>query len=115
MHAVIAVDGAVKFIHLFAARRLMEAVDILRDDRLQLARLLKTGEADVRGVGLGVEVQHSVAVKFEKFLGAVHEKGVRNYALGRIFIFLIIQAVLRAEVGYSAFGGDARAAEEYYV
>ena len=113
--AVVAVHRAVQFEHVFAARRLMKPVDILRDDRLQLARTLERGEIEVRGVGLGVEGEHSVAVKFVELRRAAGEEGVRNYAFGREFIFLVVQAVLRAEIGYAAFGGHPRAAEEHYV
>lgn len=64
------------------------------------------------GVGFGVGIKHSVAVKIEEIFSAVHEKYVRNYLFRRKFILLIVQSVLRTKVGNAAFSGDARAAEE---
>jgi hypothetical protein len=59
------------------ARRLVQSVDVLRDDRLQLARLLQLGQRQVRGIGLGVAGNEVFAVVAKKQLRVPLEKRVR--------------------------------------
>ena len=51
--AVAAVDAAVQLEHVLAPGRLMQAVDILRDDCLELALTLQLRQTQVGAVGLG--------------------------------------------------------------
>lgn len=113
--AIVAQNAAVKLQNVFTARRLMQAVYVLGYYRFQLARRLQPRKIYMRGIGLRPEIEHFVAVKFKKFLCTVGEKGVRHYLLGRVGVFLGIQPVLRAEVGYAALGAHPRPAEKYYA
>ena len=80
----------------------MQAVDILRDDGGELPLFLPLRELFMRGIGVGGKAEHLVPIKVKKFLRMAVEKGARKYGLGRIFIFLAVQPVLRAEVGDTA-------------
>ena len=48
--AVVAVHAAVQLQHIFAARRLVQAVNVLRDDGFQLTGLLQPRKGKVRDV-----------------------------------------------------------------
>ena len=109
---MIAVNAAVELIDALGARFLMEPVDILRDDGKELPFLLPFGKLFVRRVGFGVQREHFIAVKAVKFFGVRIEVGIAQNCLGRDGIFLIVEPVLRAEVGDAALRRDARAAEK---
>lgn len=97
--------------HILAPGRLMQAVDILRDDRLQLALALQLRQAQVGAVGPGPVNDELVTVEFVVLLRMRHEEGVAQDRLGRIIIFLVIQAVHTAEIRDAALGRDAGTAE----
>ena len=113
--AVVAVDRAVQLIDVFAARLLVQAVDVLRDDGAQLARAFQLCQLLVRGVGLGLERQHLFAIKAVEILGVLIEKRMAEDRLGRVVKFLVVQAVHAAEVRDPALGTHAGAAEEHDV
>ena len=73
-HAVAAVDAAMQLEHIFAPGRLMQAVDILRDDRLQLALALQLRQAQVGAVGPGPVNDELVTVEFVVFSGCAMKK-----------------------------------------
>ncbi len=60
---VIAMDAAVQFQHVLAAGRLMQAVDILRDDGFQFSRPFQFRQLKVSHVGFGCQHQHLLPVK----------------------------------------------------
>ena len=103
---------AVKLQHVFAARRLMEAVDVLGDDGGEPARLLQLGQLFVGGVGLHPGDQQFFLVKPVKLGRIAHEKGVAQDGFGGIAPLLVVQAVHTAEIGHARFGADARAPEK---
>ena len=112
VHAEVAMNAAVQFQDVLAARFLVQAVDVLGDDGFQFARFFQFGQFDMGHVGLGVEGQHLVAVEAVKFFRVVHEEGMAEDRFGRVFIVLVVQAVGAAEIGDAAFRRDAGAAEE---
>ena len=73
---MVAVHAAVQLQHVFAARRLVQAVDVLRHHGAQLARLLPPRKGQVRGARLCVRIEHFIAVKAEEFLRLFLEKVV---------------------------------------
>ena len=99
--------------HIFAPGRLVQAVDILRDDRLQLALALQLRQAQVGAVGPGPVNDELVTVEFVVLLRMRHEEGVAQDRLGRIIIFLVIQAIHTAEIRDAALGRDAGTAEKH--
>lgn len=112
--AIISVDAPVQFINVFAARRLMQPVDILRQHRLDFAFLFKPCQRDMHGVRHGGRIYHILFVVIVKVFRAPREEGVRDNDFGRKspLVFGVVNAVLPAEVRDVACGGYARAAEE---
>ena len=96
--AGIAVDAAVQLVYPLAARLLMQAVDVLGDDRRQLAHLLELCQRDVRRVGLCVRVDHLVKIVLKKLLGVAHKEGVAEHRLGRIGVLFLLLAAVQALV-----------------
>ena len=82
------------------------------DDGKEFALLLPFGKLFVRRVGFGVQREHFIAVKAVKFFGVRIEVGVAQNGFGRDGILLVVEPVLRAEVGNAALRRDARAAEK---
>ena len=113
--AVVAVDRAVQLIDVFAARLLVQAVDVLRDDGAQLTRAFQLRQLLVRGVGPGLERQHLFAVEAVEIIGVPVEKRMAEDRLGRVVEPLMIQAVHAAEILNAALCADACAAEEHDV
>ena len=73
---VIPVYGSVELVHLFTACQLVQAVDILGNDRRQLSLLFQFCQSQMGVVGLNVQYQHLIFIIFEKFFGMRHEKTV---------------------------------------
>ena len=113
--AVVPQHTAVKLQHLPAARLLVEAVDVLGDDRLQPPLLLPLGQLPVGRIGLGVRRQHLGAVEVEELLRVPLKKGVAQYGLRRIPELLVIQPVHTAKVGDARLRGHTGAAEKHDV
>ena len=105
---------AVQFKDIVSACRLMQAVDILCNNRNQFAGTFKFRKLIMSCIGLCMESKHFVAVKIIKILCIIAKKRMAEYFLGRKIIFLIIQTVGASEIGYSAFGRNAGAAEKDY-
>ena len=103
-HTVAAVDAAVQLEHILAPGRLMQPVDILRDDGLQLPLALQPGKAQMRTVGLGAVHDELVPMEFIVFFRMRHEKRVAQDRLGRIVILLVIEAVHTAKIRNAALG-----------
>ena len=101
--------------HLPTPGRLMQAVNILGDHCLQLSGRLHFRELHMRRIGLCIQRQHLILVKLVKLLCLSGQKGMTDDLLGRIFIFLMIQAVLAAEIRNTAFRGDPGAAEKHNI
>ena len=112
-HAVVAHDGAVELVDVFAAGELVQAVDVLGDDGGEFSLALHLGELQMHGAGAVVWRDHFGAVEFEKFLGVAVEKAAAEHGLRIVFeSFLMVEAVFAAKIGDAAFGGNAGAAEE---
>ena len=79
---------------------------------MALALLFQLGELQVRGVRLGIQTEHLIAVESIKFLGLAHEKGMGQDGFRRPVVFLVVQTVHRAEIRDAAFGRYARTAEK---
>ena len=77
-HAVIAVNGAVQLQYIAAAGKLMQAVDILRDDSGQLSHLLQLRQFVMGCVGFGVKcgLHNFILIKFQKIIGMAEKKTV---------------------------------------
>ena len=98
--------------HVFAAGRLMQPVDILRDDRAQLAFGLQFRQTLMRPVRLNAVDHELFPVEAVIFLRVAGEKARAEDRLGRIFPLLVVQAVHAAEIRDPAFRADACAAEK---
>ena len=103
---------AVKLQHVFAACRLVQAVDVLGDDGGELSRLLQLRQLFVGGVGLHVQKQHLLLVKRVKIRGFFHKKVVAENGLRGIFPGLAVKAVPAAEIRHAGFCAHSRAAEK---
>ena len=90
----------------------MQAVDVLRDDRGQLALLLQLRELVMRAVGLGVQGDHALAVKVVELLRVGLKETMPEHLLGRVFEVLVVKSVFAAEIRDAAGGRHARAAEK---
>ena len=112
VHAEVAMNAAVQFQDVLAARFLVQAVDVLGDDGFQFARFFQFGQFDVGHVRLSVEGQHLVAVEAVEFFRVIHKERMAEDRFGRVFIVLVVQTVSAAEIGDAAFRRDAGASEE---
>ena len=96
-------------------RLLVQAVDVLRDDRVQLAVSLQLDQRSVPGVGLGRPRGRSQPV----LPGPPSHLGVRHVVLerGHLFGFGILRpyALGTAKVGYARLGGDPRTGEHHHL
>ena len=90
--------------HVFAARRLMQPVDVLGDYGLQLALGLQPGQAQMGRVGPGVFHNELIPIELVKLLGVLFKKRMRENGFGRVVVFLMIQAIHTAEIGDAALG-----------
>ena len=95
------------------ASRLMQAVDVLGDDRFQPALPFQLCQPQVGRVGLCPMDDELLAVEVKKFCGVGLVEGVGEHRLGRVLEFLVVQPVHRAEIGDAALGRDAGAAEKH--
>ncbi len=90
----------------------METVDVLGDDRFQLALSLQLGQTQVRRVGLCSLDNKLIPVEAVELLGALFPERVAQNLLGRVIVFLMVEPVHTAEVRDAALGGHARTAEK---
>ena len=111
--AVVPVDAAMELQHVPAAGGLMEPVDVLGDDGFQLALPLELRQTQMRRVGLCSLDDELIAVEAVELLGALFPEGVTQDRLGRVIVFLMVEAVHTAEVRDAALGGNARPAKEH--
>ena len=100
---------------IFAACLLVQAVDVLRDDGAELARLFERGKLFVRLVRLVAEREHFFAVKAEEILRILIEKRVAQNRLRRVLKFLMVQAVCAAEIRNAGLRRYACPAEEHDI
>ena len=103
LDAVVAQGAAVELVHRLGACRLMEAVDVLGDDGFQLALPLELRQTQMRRVGLCSLDDELIAVEAVELLGALFPEGVTQDRLGRVIVFLMVEAVHTAEVRDAAF------------
>ena len=97
----------------FAARGLMEPVDVLRDDGTELSFLLELRETPVRRVRLHRFIRDELgAVKAEKLFGVPLKERMAQNRLRGIFVLLPVQPVCTAEIRDAGLRGHARAAEK---
>ena len=90
----------------------MEAVDVLGNDGFQLALPLELRQTQMRRVGLCSLDDELIAVEAVELLGALFPEGVAQDRLGRVIVFLMVEAVHTAEVRDAALSGHARTAEK---
>ena len=64
--------------HMLGARRLVQAIDVLRDDGTQLAPSLELRKLPVCLVGAGLGRAHHLAVEVEELLGVSQVKVVKK-------------------------------------
>ena len=110
--AVIAQRRAVQLKNIPAARLLVQAVDVLRHDRAQLALALPAGERLVRGVRLHIRRKQLFPVEPVKIVGMRIEKVVAQDGFRRIIELLVIKSVHTPEIRDAGLGRHARTAEE---
>ena len=90
----------------------MEAVDVLGDDGLQLSLPLELGQTEVGRVGLCAPDDELIAVEAVKLLGVRFPEGVAQDGLGRVVVFLMVEAVHAAKIRDAALGGHACTAKK---
>ncbi|MNW61735.1 hypothetical protein D3C74_398200 [compost metagenome] len=81
---MVAVNRAMQFQHAPAPGELMQAVDVLRNDRFELAVTLQLGKKLMRPVRLRFRVNHFAAVKVKKNVRGGHKKAAAQHYLRRI-------------------------------
>ena len=89
--------------HIFAARGLMQAVDVLRDDSRQLSFRLQMRQGFMRRIRARVGREHFLPVKCKELLRALHEKGMADNCFRRITPFLSVKSIRAAKVRNAAF------------
>ena len=105
VHAVVLVHAAVQLVHQAVPRHAVQAVDVLGHHAPQLAHALQFIECPVRGVGLGLRVQHVLPVEFKEAVGMQVEEGRAEHHLrGKLAVLLLIQPIFAAKVGNAAGG-----------
>ncbi len=113
--AAVTVHAPMKLIDLFAPRKLMQTVDILRDDGAQFPRLFPFGKLIVSGVRLRAQKQHFFTIKPIELFRVLLKIAGAQHSLGRNRVFHAVQPVLRTEIGNSAFRRNARSAEKHDI
>ena len=91
----------------------MKPIDVLRDDGGQFPATLKFRKFLMRSVRLCIQKKHLCAVKPVEFGRIRFEETAAQNRFGRVVVLLMIKPVHTAEIRNSAFGGNARAAEEH--
>ena len=115
-HAAVPMNRAVKLQHLLAARRLMQAVDILGDDRLALASALQLRQRQMGGVGLCLRIEHHPAVKIPEFIRVSDKVFMREHFFIAAAPGGVVNALMgAAEIRDAAGGRHARPAEKYDI
>ena len=115
LFTVVAQRTAMQLQNLTAARRLMQPVNVLRDDGFQLALRFPLRQLSVGGVGLRSGQPQLFMVKAIVFLRVFLKKRVGQNLLRRILVFLIVKPVHAAEIRDAALRRDAGAAEKHDV
>ena len=110
--AVSAQDAPVQLEHVFAPRRLVQPVDVLRDQGAQLAFALQLRQAQVRPVGLRAVHHQLRVVEAVILLRVAVKERPREDGLRRIVPLLVVEPVHAAEIRYAALGGHAGPAEK---
>ena len=110
VHTVVAQYAPVNFIHAAVARRCVQTVNVLRDDRHGFAFPFQIRKKAVRRVGQGVGIEHFGFVEIIKQIRMRCKKGVADDFLGRDIqaAFLVVKPVRRAKIGYARRATDAR-------
>ena len=112
-HAEILVYAAVQFEHVSASRFLVQAIDILRDNRRHPARPFHLGQPDMHDVRLCVRIKHVLFIKIVENIRMQAEKRVAEQHFRRqAVIFLRIQSVFAAKIRNPTGHRHARAAEK---
>ena len=91
----------------------MQAVDILRYNRLELACFFQLCEFQMRGVRLNAFDDEFFAIEAIELGGIIAEEVRAQNLFGRIIPFLMIQSIDTAEVGDSTFGRHASPTEKH--
>lgn len=112
-HAIVAHNGAVELVDFFASGHLMKAVDVLCDDGREFAVAFQFGKFVVDGAWTVVGCDHFSAVEVKEFFRMSVKKAAAEHGFWIVFeAFLMIEAVLAAEVRNAAFCRDTSAAEK---
>ena len=102
-----------QLVHRAAARRLMQAVDVLGDDRFQPALPFQLCQPQVGRIGLCPLHDELITVKTVKLLRVLLPESVTQDGFRRVGVLLMIKSVHTAEVRDAALGGNARPAKEH--
>ncbi len=103
---MVAVHRAVELPDPAASGGLVQAIDILGDDRKKLPLPLPPGKPPVSSVGLRLQPEHFLAVKAVELLCLLGEKAVADDLLRRIGPFLAVEPVLPPKIWNAAFRRD---------
>ena len=91
----------------------MQTVNVLRDDRDQLALAFPLRKRQMCRIGLGIGIKHIVFVICEKFFGIFPQIGTAEHFFGRFRITALgIQTTRPAEIGNPTSFRDACAPEK---
>ena len=94
----------------------MQAVDVLRDNRRQLAHLFELCKCKMSRVWFCLGVDHLIEIILEKLLGMLFKEGVTEHRFGRIRVllclFVTVESLIAAKIGNLAFGRDTGAAKK---
>ena len=63
-------------------------------------------------IRLGIQIEHLILVELPEFFRFLFKEMMGDDLFGRIFVFQMIQSVLRAEVRNTAVGTDTGAGEK---
>ena len=101
-----------QLVHRFAARCLVQAIDVLGNYRPQPALLFQLCQPQMGVVGLCPFYDQLIPVKTVKLLRFFLPEGMAEDGFRRVVIFLVIQPVHAAEIRDAALGRNARPAKK---
>ena len=102
-----------KLMHALRPRRLMQAVNILRDHTAKDALLLKFGELLVRLIRFRIFMHHLCSVKIVEDIGMRFEERMAHDHLRRIRVRFVENTFGTAEIGDAAFCRNPCSSEEH--
>ena len=111
--ADVAVHAAMELIYIPASSHLVQAIDILRNDRQQLSFLFPLRQFFVRDIRLGMRIEHARAIELKEHPRIALIIRMGNDRLRRFPEVLMIQPVYPSEIRDARFCAHARTAKEH--